>query len=145
MVPVSRLVVVLAWWARPRAAMRCQAPVSRSPCQPQLGHLAHFQPGAVGWSGDLQWRSDVRQRGQFFEVPLGGTVTTAMPRLYGLNFPWVRLKLRSSSHLVTLACGTASSTGCLRTLVGGGSEPGYHSGLGTLTERRRDPRHTLRG
>jgi hypothetical protein len=79
MAPVSRLTVVLGWWARPRAAMRIHAPLSRSPCHPQAGHLAHFHPGTAGWSGALQWRNGDRQRGQFLEAPRAGTVTTAMP------------------------------------------------------------------
>lgn len=40
MVPLPRVVTVLPWWVRPRAAMRFHAPVSRSPC--------HLQPGPQG-------------------------------------------------------------------------------------------------
>ncbi len=81
MVPLARSMTVLAWWARPRAAIRRQAPWSRSPCQPQSGpgQMAHFQPGTVGRLGALRCLSGVRQCGQCFEVFLGGTVTTAMP------------------------------------------------------------------
>ena len=78
-VPALRSTAVLAWWARPRAAIRIQAPVSRSPCQPQPGQTAHFQPGSDGRSGALRCRRTARQCGQHREVPPGGTVTTAMP------------------------------------------------------------------
>jgi hypothetical protein len=79
MVALLRMVTVFAWWARPRAAIRCQAPASRSPCHPHPGQAAHFHPGWDGLSGALQCRSGARHRGQLFEVPRAGTVTTAMP------------------------------------------------------------------
>ncbi|OKI49051.1 hypothetical protein A6A27_35905 [Micromonospora sp. CB01531] len=66
MAPLVLSVTVLVWWVRPRAAIRRQAPWSRSPCHRQdwLGQMAHFQPATVGLSGALRCCSTVRHCGQ---------------------------------------------------------------------------------
>lgn len=79
-VPSLRLRTVRCWWVRPRAPIRCQAATSRSALYPHtvLGQLAYAQPDFV-LSGALWWRKGLKQRGQYFEVPRAGTMTTAMP------------------------------------------------------------------
>ncbi len=95
-VPLVRSRRVVCWWVRPRAPMRCQAALSRPVLYPHasLGQVAHAQP-ARGSSGARWWRTAVRQCGQYFDVPRGGTITTAMPWAAAVCRTWLTIAPRT--------------------------------------------------